>query len=277
MPFRSTRTSKFAGRRRVVNVKRMPRRRKVPRGKGKYMVRQIKQIVRSITEKKQAYTTTGNSLLMFNSGIDSIADCTQIMPSIAQSIYDNGRIGDQVRGVSLNIRGYVKLNINDTSDSTKLPNVAVRMMILSMKNKPTWTDVTSTATPLNTLLKKGGTTTAFTGVLSDLHAPINRDVYTVHHDKKFYLRQDFINAIGASVPSQYVAQDVSRTVKFFNLRVPCKKLLRYDEDVASGLYPVNFAPFLVLGYVYLDGTSSPDVVATNVGLSFDSMFTYTDA
>lgn len=251
--------------------------RRVPSNPQKGMVRRVKQIVNSLTESKQAFTTTGDTLLMFNSGIDSVADCTRIIPSVAQSLLDNGRIGDQVRLRSMNIRGYVKLKVNDVADSTTLPNVAVRMMILSMKNKSTWTDVTASAAPLATLLKKGGTTVGFTGTLSDLHAPINRDVFTVHHDRKFYLKQDFINSIGASVPSQYVSQDVSKTVKFFNVNVKCRnKLLRYDEDVASGLYPVNFSPFLVLGYVYLDG-SNPDVIATNVGLSFDSTMTYVDA
>lgn len=245
-----------------------------PRGN---FVRKVKAVISSLTEDKQAYTTTSNaSMIMFNSGIDNTADIQALVPAIAQSTADNGRIGDQIRGKKLTVSGYVKLNINDVADSTKLPNVAVRMMIVSYKNRPSYDQVTASAAPLATLLKKGGTTVGFTGVLSDLHAPINRDVFTVHHDKKFYLRQDYINAIGASVPSQYISQDVSNTVKFFKLNVPCKKIMKYDEDVASGSWPVNYCPFLILGYTYLDG-SSPDVVATNVGLSYDSIFTYEDA
>lgn len=243
----------------------------------KGLVRQVKQIVHSLTENKQAYTTSGNTLIKFNSGIDSTADIMPILPAIGQSVLDNGRIGDQIRAQMLNVKGYVKLDINEVSDSSKLPNVAVRMMIVSIKNKPSYADVTASGAIFATLLKKGGTTTGFTGLLSDLHAKINTDVFTIHHDKKFYLRQDFINAIGPSVPSQYVSQDISNTIKFFNLNVRCKnRLLRFDEDVSSGNWPVNFCPFLIMGYTYLDG-SAPDVVDTKVGLSYDSYFSYEDA
>lgn len=245
------------------------------RNRGNF-VRKVKAIISSLTEDKQAYTTTSNTLIKFNSGIDSTADIQAIMPAIGKSVDDNGRIGDQIRGKRLTVTGHVKLDINDLADGTKLPNVAVRMMIVSIKNRPSYAEVTSNATPLATLLKKGGTTVGFTGLLSDLHAEINRDVFTVHHDRKFYLRQDYINAIGPSVPSQYIAQDVSKTVKFFKLSVPCKKIMKYDEDVSSGSFPVNYCPFLIMGYTYLDG-SAPDTLSQVVGLSYDSYFSYEDA
>lgn len=243
----------------------------------KNRVREVKAIIQSMSEDKQAFTTSGNVLVKFNSGIDSTSDIQPIIPAMGQGVDTFQRVGEVITAKRLNIKGYIKLDINDVSDSTKLPHVAVRMMILSMKNRPSYDQVTASAAPLATLLKKGGTTAGFTGLLSDLHAPINRDVFTVHHDKKFYLRQDYLNGIGASIPSQYVSSDVSKTVKFFNLNVRCKnKTLRYDEDVATDSYPVNFSPFLVLGYCYLDG-SSPDVLDTKVGLSYDSTLTYEDA
>lgn len=245
------------------------------RNRGNF-VRNVKAVISSLTEDKYAYTTSGNSLIKFNSGIDTTGDVQAIIPAISQGTGDNNRIGDQIRGKTLTISGHVKLDVNEVNDSTKLPNVAVRMMIVSIKNRPSYDQVTATAAPFATLLKKGGNTVGFTGLLSDLHAPINRDVFTVHHDKKFYLRQDYINAIGPSVPSQYVAQDVSKTVKFFKLKVPCKKIMKYDEDVASGLWPVNYCPFIIMGYTYLSG-ETPDVVDSKVGLCYDAMFTYEDA
>lgn len=243
----------------------------------KNLVKTVKSVVASLTEDKQAYTSSGNSLIKFNSGIDSTADIQPILPAIGQGVDTHQRVGETIIAKTLNIRGHIKLDINDVSDSTKLPNVAVRMLIVSIKNRPSYDQATASAAPLATLLKKGGTTTGFTGTLSDLHAPINRDVFTVHHDKKYYLKQDYLNGIGASIPSQYVTSDVSKTVRFFNLNVKCKgRKLMYDEDVASDVYPVNFSPFLVLGYCYLDG-STPDVVDTKVGLAYDSVFTFEDA
>lgn len=247
----------------------------------KKFVRSVKQIVKSLTETKQAFHNSGNSLTFFNSGIDSAGDMLQVLPNIAQSVADNGRIGDQIRSQNLNIRGYLKLNINAASgtagDSTTLPNVIARLMVVSIKARSNYTDASAGPGFLATLLKKGGTTVGFTGVLSDINAPINRDVFTVHADRKFYLNQDYVNAIGASVPSQYLAQNIKDTVKFFNINVKCKnKVLKYDEDISGGLLPSNFAPIMLLGYSYLDG-SAPDTISTNLGMQYISTLNYEDA
>lgn len=251
------------------------RRMRVSKRPSTQFARQVKKVVSSLAETKEVYVSSGNSLIFYNSGIDSVGDFTQILPAVAQSLGDNGRIGDQIRGRSLNVKGYLRLVINEVNDSTKLPQVAVRMMIVSLKNKSNFGDVTSSATPLNTLLKKGGTTTNFTGVLSDLNAPINRDVYTVHVDKKYYLKQDFLNVSGPSPPSQIISQDISKTIKFFNFNIKCKKMMRFDNNITSGTYPTNFAPFMLLGYSYLDG-SAPDTLSTNLGLNYSSTFSFED-
>lgn len=251
--------------------------RKTYRRRRTALTRRIKEVVQSLNEDKMAYTTTGNSLIKFNSGIDAVGDLIQILPNISQGVGENQRIGNEIRAKNLNVKGYVKLDIGDIADNTAMPNVVVRMMILSMKVTQSYQDAQTLSSKIGTLLNKGGTTTAFAGNLQDIYAPINRNVFTVHHDKKFYLRQDFLNVIGAAPPSTHVAQDISKTVKFFNLNVKCKgRVLRYDEDVGSDVLPSNFGPFLVLGYSYLDG-SSPDTLSTKVGLCFDSVFTYEDA
>lgn len=270
--------------RRTRSVKRVTRARKyvskrraVRKAKSSNLVRKIKQVMSSLTETKQAYYNSGNTLTMFNSGIDSVGDLQQIVPNIANGVEDNQRVGQQIRAKSMNIRGYIKLNINDVNDSTKLPAVVARMMVVSMKTAPNFTEAQAQASKIGTLLKKGGTTVSFTGLLSDIHAPINTDVFTVHSDRKYYLNQSYVNATGVSPPSTVLAQDVKNTVKFFNINVRCKnRLLKYDEDVSSDLLPTNFAPFILLGYSYLDG-SAADTLSTNLGLQYISTFNYEDA
>lgn len=236
----------------------------------------IRSVINKQAENKQAFTSTGNTLLKFNSGIDSVGDLIQILPNISKGDDENQRNGNQIRAKSLTIQGYLKLDVNDVADSTKLPNIVARLMIVSMKVAPSFQDAQSLSTKIGTLLKKGGTTSTFAGNIQDLYAPINTDVFTVHADKKFYLKQDFINTVGASPPSTTISQDISKTVKFFKLNVKCKnKLLRYDEDVGSDVLPGNFGPFMLLGYSYLDG-SAPDVLDTKLGLCFDSTLNYTD-
>jgi len=249
----------------------------VAKAKKANMKKFVKTVVSELTETKEAYTGTGNTPLLFNSGIDSVGDIQPIIPAMGQGTDTNQRVGQQIRARRLTIKGHVKLNINNTAGNSKLPNVICRLMVVSMKNKSSYGDVTASALPLATLLRKGGSTVGFTGLLSDVYAPINTDVFTVHHDKKIYLSQSYINAIGPSVPSQYVTQDISKTVKFFNINIKCKnKLLKYDEDISSDSWPTNYSPFLVLGYSYLDG-SVPDTLSTQVGLIYDSMFQYEDA
>lgn len=241
------------------------------------LIRTIKQVVSSVNETKQAYYNSGNTLTMFNSGIDAVGDLQQIIPNIANGTEDNQRVGQQIRAKSLNVKGFIKLNVNDVTDSTKLPSVIVRMMIVTMKTAGNFNEAQAQGPKLGTLLKKGGTTVAFSGILSDLSSEINRDVYSVHYDKKFYLNQSYVNATGVSPPSTIVAQDIKNTIKFFNINVKCKnRVLKYDEDVSSDLLPTNFAPFLLLGYSYLDG-SSPDTLSTNVGLQYISTLNYEDA
>lgn len=272
---------KYAFRRRgtrsTYKKKSNPIKRAVRRAKRTNFNRKVKMVLSSLAEDKQAFLTTGNSLSKFNSGIDSVGDLIQVLPGISQGVAENQRIGNQIRAKNLNIKGYLKLDVNDINDSTKLPNIVARMMVVTMKNAQNFTDAQGASPKIGTLLKKGGTTVAFSGLLSDIYAPLNRDVFTVHYDKRFYLNQSYVNATGPSPPSTIISQDVKNTVKFFNINIKCKnRLLRYDEDVSGDILPSNFGPFLLLGYSYLDG-SSPDVLSTPLGLQFDSTLNYEDA
>ena len=42
------------------------------------------------------------------------------------------------------------------------------------------------------IVKKGGTQTAFTGVVSDLYAPINNDAITTYYDKLIYIQNPIL-------------------------------------------------------------------------------------
>ena len=236
----------------------------------------VKKVMSSVAETKQAFHSSGTSLVMFNSGIDATGDLQQIVPSIVNGTEQNQRIGQQIRAQKLNVKGYIKLNVNQLTDSTTLPSVIARMMVVSMKTAGNFNDAQTQAARIGTLLKKGGTTTAFTGLISDIHAPINTDVFTVHYDKRFYLNQSFINVTGPSPATTILSQDIKNTLKFFNINVKCKnRILKYDEDVSSDTLPTTFAPFLLLGYAYLDG-SSPDTVSTNLGLQYQATLNYED-
>lgn len=239
-------------------------------------VKAVKKVISEQSESKHAHITTGNSLVLFNSGITATGDMLQVIPNIAQGTADNQRIGDQIRGQKLSINGYVRLALNSESvEDRASTNVICRMMVVSLKSRNGYYQDSANSAFLSLLLKKGGTTSAFNGNLGDINAEINREVFTVHADRKFYLTQNMI-AQPSTAGLSSVALDTRGIIKFFKLNIPCKKLLRYDSGLASGLQPTNFAPMLLLGYAPLDG-STPDIITTQVGLNYTTDFTYEDA
>lgn len=249
---------------------------KTKRNTGKTLTKIIKRVIKDTVEDKQAFHSTGDTLTYFNSGITSTGDMIRILPNVTQGTADNNRIGDQIRAQSLNIKGYVKLDPNTLWNDNALPTVFCRLFVVSLKTKPNYTEASSSATPLSGLLRKGGTTVGYTGILSDMFAPVNTELWTVHEDRKFYLSQDALHQPATLGPIS-VSMNLKNTVKFFNISVKCKnKLLKYDSNVSSNLLPTNFGPMILLGYTFLNG-ASPDTVSTRVGMEFISTLTYEDA
>lgn len=237
----------------------------------------VKVIQRTI-ENKQAYSASNATF--FNSGIDSAGDMVKIIPNITRGTADNQRIGDQITAKSLNLKGFVRFVPQPSSGSVnvaKWGHVAIRMMILSLKAGPNYDVAVQNSNSLNALLKKGGTTTAFTGAISDLYADINTEIFTKHYNKVIYLNQSYVMQPAGAGNQSAVSIDVSKLVRFFNIKLSCRnKVWKYDDSLSSGLLPNNYGPFLCAGYVYMDG-SSPDTLSTNLQVSWDTILNYEDS
>lgn len=249
--------------------------------KMKIDIQKVKAIVQTEMKKdiedKEAYSASNATF--FNSGIDSSADMIRVFPNISKGTSENNRIGNEIMGKSLHIKGFVRLLPQPTSGSVnvgKWSNVGVRLMILSLKPAQNYDSAILNAGLLNNLLKKGGTTVAFTGAISDLFADINSDVFTKHYNKVYFMNQSYILQPSGAGNQSAVAVDVSKCVKFFNIKLDVKKKLKYDDGTSSSQLPTNYGPFLVCGYSYMDG-SSPDVLNTQVQVSWDVIFKYEDA
>lgn len=230
------------------------------------LVKTIQKVINKNAENKLSFGSLQNSY--YNSGINSAADCVSVITNIAIGTADNQRIGDQVRMQSHNLRGCIQL----ASPASNIANVriAVRLMVVQPKQYNNQAEaITAGAVWTSYLLKKGGATSAFTGTLNDLWAPINTDAITKYYDKVFYLNTAYqATAVGLST--------LPASIRFFKIPLSRKnKLLKYDANIDSGLTPTNYAPIILLGYTKLDG-SAPDTVATIVSLSFDSVLQYQD-
>lgn len=256
--------------------KSVSRPRKVIKKPSKFLKRTIQTMIAKNVEDKMAYHSTGNSLVYFNSGINSSGDVLQVLPDVSTGTTENARIGDTVRGKTLVIRGYIQLEKNQEFGDVANKRIAVRLMVVSSKKFKAFADLQSNAA--FSLIQKGGTSSRFEGYISDLFAPINTEQYVKHYDKIHYLSQSYVaQQVGSSTPSVVWSQDISKGIRFFTIRIPMRgKKLIYSQSSTSDLQPVNFAPILCAGYAHLSG-GSPDVIETSVGICYDVTMTYEDA
>jgi len=236
--------------------------------------KKVLAVIHKQVEDKEAYISGNEStLISFNSGINSAGDMLQIVPNMVRGVDVNERIGDRITLKQHTIKGYFRIVPNLAQvGQNKFANVAVRMMVLSFKSLSNYDQIatdTTLTTKLGGLLKKGGVTTGFTGLISDIQSPINREIFTVHYDKVYHIKQDYIQtAIGA------VTAD---TLRMYNIKLKVKnKVLKFADDTSSGLIPTNYAPILCFGYCWMDG-SAPDTTSTNLQVFHQSMIKYEDA
>lgn len=233
--------------------------------------KRVLAVIRKQSETKMAFASN-SAVTLFNSAINSSTDCQRIVPNISNGSADYQRIGDQLRAQSMRLKGYLQMSVQTSLADPGVRRIGVRMMVVSPKSFQNVAYAESNASVWqSSLLKKGGTTVGFTGAVSDLFAELNTDIVTVHYNKVSYMSQDVIYGTLAGTV------DIKNTIKFFNVNIRCKnKLLKYDAGVDSQLTPVNFAPILVIGYCFLDGTS-PDTLSTRIGCMYESIFKYEDA
>lgn len=212
-----------------------------------------KAVVKRETEDK--FVSTQGAVL-FNSSITSSSECYPMIPEISVGTGDYQRIGDKVRGKYLYIKGYLQYNLNYLEFSTGnqyLPPVTARVMILSQKNVKVGSDVSTRIDVAHLLKDNVGTGTArpYNGGILDNLAPINKDLFKVHMDKKIKLnwvqRGDQTNTGDTGFG---VGND--RT-KYFTCRIKLPATMTFDDG--NGDWANNIAPFLCFGAVNDDGTT----------------------
>lgn len=228
-----------------------------------------KVVQRDIETKQSFHSVTATN---YNSGINVIGDAPRVLPSVTQGTGDSNRIGDQLKSQSLTVKGAIVYNPSTGQYGTYAnARLGVRMMIVQPRQYSNLDDVQSNAAAwMSLLLKKGSSAVGFSGILSDLWAPINSDYIIKYYDKVHYLDAPYqATAVGSTL--------MGRSTKMFSIKLKTRnKILKYDSNVSSGAQPTNYAPVLLLGYVHMDG-SSPDTLTTAIQLSYDSVLNYEDA
>lgn len=233
-----------------------------------------KAVVKRETEDK--FVSTEGSVL-FNSSVSSSSECYPVIPQITVGTGDYQRIGDKVRGKYLYVKGYLQLDQNYlslSSGSSYIPPFTGRVMILSQKNIKVGGDVSSRADVAHLLKDNVGTGTArpYNGNVLDNLAPINRDLFKVHMDKK--IKFSWINRGDLSASGDTGFGVGQERTKYFTCRIKLPATMTFDDGNIN--WPNNFAPFLCFGAVCDDGTS-PYSVGTPFRVGWLSTAYFEDA
>jgi len=232
---------------------------------------EIKKELHKRIEDKQVYHSY--PLTSHNSGIDVSGDAIQLIANMSKSVNEGGRIGNSIQCKRIRVTGhFIITTIGNETTSTYKHNIVVRLMCIKVKNFPEVSSaIGSYAFWMPSLLQKGNSTSAFTGLIDDLYAPINRDLITVKYDKLFRVSQGYYNTGDNTYPPSM------DTCKMFDFTIKNKKILKFDDFTNAGLTPINDAGYIMmLGYCFLDGTA-PDTVSTSIKLAFNSAMYYEDA
>ena len=241
------------------------KRSKTAGGAKKNFAAKVMSVVNKSSETMLATQT--QPLVGFNSGITVVGDMMRVIPQIAQGDDDNNRKGDQISAFKLDLRGHLIMGATYTNTSADT-RIAVRVIMAQPRNLADFNSVIASNVWLQHLIKRGSTSTSFTGTIQDLYSDINTDRIICWYDKIFYL----------SIPQTLTAAgaiDYKYTTKLFRIVLNWKnKILKYDT-LDSGLSPTNFSPVLLMGYCHLDG-SGPDTVDTQCSLAFNSNLYYKD-
>lgn len=271
-------TTDASGRITMTSAKRVP-----PRfAAGSVMRKAITSIAKSVVSKAaEDKFVSMSTVTSHNSTIASAAECYPMVPQITQGTGDFQRVGHKVRGKYLYIKGYVQYNTSfldtlSTGQTIYVPPATLRVLVLSQKNVKVGSAV-STSIDTNHLLKDNvgtGTARAYTASVMDNIAPINKDLFRVHMDKKIKLNfRDTNYYVGGGNAVQSVAVGNDRT-KYFTCRIKCPATLAFDDG--NGNWPNTFAPFLCMGGVNDDG-SAPYTLSTPYRLTALSTLYFEDS
>ena len=241
------------------------------RPSGLFKKKVLSVISGQVEDKMAVYSPAPKTL---DAGALDSADIIQLLPQIQKGTENNERIGDQIKGKYINIRGHLELNTSqNTADGPT--RICCRVVVCTPKNLGAWYEQLSTnAGWLSGMIDYGQSNQAIDGsvgaetTIKSLYLPINRNTATVHHDKLHYLNiPRWFNNTG----TQNTNMDWQNTIKFFNINVKCRKVMKYT---GTNLYPNNFNPVMLIAYAYLNGGASSN---TFVRCHYLSRFQYEEA
>lgn len=205
-----------------------------------------------------------------NSAISG-SDCRPLIPQIlpidsAAGSTSTQRMGDRISPKSLTVKGFVSFKPDTLTNTSP---VYVRVLILAQKSIKVGSQVLANAVDTSRLLRPaigpGNQEVQFTGQPTNLLSPINRDLFHVYFDRLIKLAPQASTGV-----EQQPMYNARYSYKFKKLPAA----LTFDEG--NGNWANNFAPFVAVGYGYVDG-NVPDVINVRLIHTCFSQLQFEDA
>lgn len=271
-----TRLRSGAGKRRDYAAMAGKRRRATAPRLSKPAAKAVKKIVKkTISRSAETKFVSAKYDATHNSTITN-GDINALCPLVTQGDDDFQRTGDRITGKYLIVRGKVQWDTSYliSNGTTNMPPVTCRILILSQNNVKNNGQIPAQVSDQYILKDNVGVGTArnYGGGAWDNLAPINRDLFKVHLDKK--IRLNWVHSINGTTTVDQAAVGNDHT-RYFYCRIPVKKVLKFDESMPTPNAPNNFAPFFAFGSVCDDG-STPYTIGTPFRVSWLSTLYYTD-
>lgn len=247
----------------AAQFKKAPRYRRAPK---RSVVATVKRIIKGQEEKKlQVLFQQGTT---FNGGISATNEWYNPIPIVGQGTGSFQRDGNVIKPSLLDMTW----NISIGTGVTRSCDDIVVLYLFKCKNLRSYADMQSRGSPANFLDFGSLGTNPFSGVLTDVAAPVNNDLITLISKKVFKLNKGpgGLNGDGGNYSG-------AGGVTSRRIRIKMRKLpqFMYTQGNSDGL-PENYGLCWALGYAKSDG-SAPDVLFQDVRVDFTSSLYFTDA
>lgn len=210
----------------------------------------------------------------FNSQILSPADVITLMPQIIQTTTQDGRIGNTIKPIRMEINGYIVYDTPQQANNQDARMIGARLFVYQDKSNR----AVENAIFNYNILNLGGTSTTFTGTALNYITPHNNDQFIFYADRKYKLLKPYGYTNNTSPGSTTAITGMDSSLFHpFKIVLGPKQLpavLKYDQT-DNITYPTNFNPKLALGYCDLLA-AAPDVTSTQIAMTFVTTLYYKD-
>lgn len=166
------------------------------------------------------------------------------------------REGNAVRLKSISVDCRIYIPGDDTPGSADRSSIEVVAAILSHKTYKTFQEVTDNwdvgEESMNSLMRAGPEAAAYFGTPASNLLDFNRDMFTVHDQKRFYLNRGLLT--DNSVLPATGTGHMPTVVKKFRMHIKCRGKMMHFSTPEETL-PTDFGPFLWIGFAFTNNAA----------------------